>query len=793
MGGSIQFRKLTQGLRARRKAGLIFLLAAVLLTGFWNSLPSPLFHTPYSTLVVGRDGRLLSAHIAADEQWRFPAGTDVPERFRIALLQYEDKRFYSHPGIDGWALARALYLNMKHGRVVSGASTITMQTIRLVRKNPGRSYAEKLIEMILALRLELSYSKQEILGLYASHAPFGGNVVGLEAAAWRYFGRSAKQLTWAEACMLAVLPNQPSLIHPGRNRTLLKAKRDGLLGRLHEAGILNDLDFKLAKQETLPAAPRPMPELAGHLLQTLAKKHGAGAIYRTTLDTDLQRDVAGIVQRHSRKLNQEGVHNAAVMVVDNDSFNVLAYIGNSDGELADGEGYALDLNQRPRSSGSILKPLLFATMIQQGEILPDTLVADLPTQYDGYMPQNYDKSFRGAVPAKEALARSLNIPAVRMLKRHGVDRFYDFLRHMGMTTLFRVPDGYGLSLILGGAEATVWDMAGIYANLAHIAKLHNAMEQTHYRPLQVLENEDLPTGREREIQPAAAWMTLQALLEVTRPGDEGYWKSFSSARKIAWKTGTSYGLRDAWAIGNSSRYTVAVWVGNASGEGRPGLTGLNRAAPVMFDIFNRLPKAAWFKKPLHLMKEVEICADDGFLSNGRCKTRKTWIPKESDFDRVSKNNILVHLDKSGLWRVHGGCEPVSAMRHANWFVLPPGEEYFYRKRNATYRSLPPYRKDCIKGALNNAADTPIDILYPSAGASIYIPIELAEKKGNVVLKAVHRDTNTTLYWHLNDRFIGETREFHQQSLYLEPGRYLLTLVDSDGYSVKRWFTVLGKK
>lgn len=786
------FAALSAWFKARPRAGLklLVLLAGVL--AFAQVLPKTLFDEPQSTLLLDRQGRLLAAHIAADEQWRFPYRDRVPERFKTAITYYEDKRFAWHHGIDPVALLRATALNLRNGRVVSGGSTLTMQVVRLSRGNPPRTYAEKLLEMVLALRLELSYSKDEILALYAAHAPFGGNVVGLETAAWRYFGRSSEDLSWAETCTLAVLPNNPAMIHPGRNRESLREKRDELLHTLHAEGVLSDIELSTSLREALPERPHPMPHHASHLLQTLMAAHPGEHRFITTLDFQRQVAAQGLVTRHSRALSLQEIHNAAAIVVDNQSFEVVAYVGNSNLSDAYELGYAIDLIQRPRSSGSILKPLLFAAMLQNGDILPDTLVPDLPTQYNGYIPENYDQRFRGAVPAKEALARSLNIPAVRMLKQFGVDRFYDILRNMGMSSLFRRPDDYGLTLILGGAEVTPWDMAGIYANLADIGRAAYAGPEQTYKRLRLLQGDDSSTDHLRDIQPAAAWLTLNALQEVSRPGDEGYWKNFSSSRKVAWKTGTSYGLRDAWAIGSTARYTVAVWVGNASGEGVAGLTGVNSAAPLMFDLFNLLGDDSWFERPDALMKQVRVCVDDGFLDNGFCETREEWIPAESHFSTTSRNHYRIHLDKSGRWRVNSQCESVSNMQHRDWFVLPPGQEYYYRQNNASYKPLPRWRKDC-RAYADDAQTSPMEILYPSEDTRIYIPIYLSGEKGRTVFLAVHRDSKAVIHWHLDDLYVGSTRVFHNLALDIGPGMHKLTLVDGEGHTVTRWFEILAKE
>jgi len=673
-----------------------------------------------------------------------------------------------------------------------------MQVIRLSRNNPRRSYFEKLKEILLALRLELSYDKEEILALYAAHAPYGGNVVGVEAAAWRYFGRAPEHLSWAESAMLAVLPNSPSLIHLARGRTRLKEKRDGLLRLLLERGVIDELKFKLARVEPLPAEPHALPRYAPHLLETLVSiNKGKGALLYSTIDRALQDSVNTLVRGHSRTLSLSGIGNAAAIVVDNDSFEVLAYVGNSAESVfqedeTNESGYAIDIIRRPRSTGSVLKPLLFAAMLESGDILPRTLVPDLPTQYTGYMPKNYDRAYRGAVPAQEALARSLNVPAVRMLSRYGVGRFYDFLRQLGMTTLYRSPDGYGLTLVLGGAEGTLWDLVGIYANLASIAKRDILEKGTTYGKLRLLQTDSTRSGRSADLTPASAWLTLDALQEVRRPESVSHWKNFVSSRKVAWKTGTSYGLRDGWAIGSSSRYTVGVWVGNASGEGRADLTGLSSAAPLMFDIFNRLKPAPWFDRPDGLLKEVQVCIDDGYLAHNGCPAEPQLVPLGSHFDRVSPHYKMVHLDKTASWRVHGNCEAVADMKHQLWFVLPPGQEFYYRKHHSEYRPLPPFRKDCqdVMDAGNNSG--PIDFLYPNYGTKLYIPIDLAEKKGKTIFEAVHRDSNALLYWHLDEEYLGATQTFHQMPLDIRPGMHLITVVDEQGNQLSRSFEVLGK-
>jgi penicillin-binding protein 1C len=489
-------------------------------------------------------------------------------------------------------------------------------------------------------------------------------------------------------------------------------------------------------------------------------------------------------------LATQDVHNAAAIIIDNRTFEVLAYVGNARWSVDNEHGFAVDIIRRPRSTGSILKPFLYAAMLDSGDILPHTLVADVPTQIAGYMPENFDREYRGVVPADVALAQSLNVPAVRMLRQYGVQRFYDVLQHAGMSTLVRAPDDYGLTLILGGAEGTLWDISNQYANLAHVARQIYPGQPVFYQRTHVLRSESQNTSTQVDMNPASAWLTLKALLEVARPQEEASWRSFATSRSIAWKTGTSWGLRDAWAIGNTSHYTVAVWVGNADGEGKPGLTGSVAAAPIMFALIERLPTSEWFVEPTLWMKQVEVCRNDGFLSNGACESQPESIPKSSHFDRISPYNVSVHLDAQRGFRVDSSCERVDRMRHENWFVLPPGPESYFKKTHASYRPLPSFRTDC-SGA-TTAEQNPMEFLYPNLSTRLYIPIDFNTERGRTVFEAVHRDPNAVLRWHLDDQYVGETRVFHQQALDISTGTHVITIVDAAGHRLSRRFEVLGK-
>ncbi len=804
-----------------------YLFLTVLLLGcllFWFSLPAPLFDAPFSTVIVDRDGELLGASIASDEQWRFPPTDQIPEKFVRAITCYEDRRFFRHPGVDPLAVARALWLNIRSGRVVSGASTITMQVIRLSRQGRPRTLWEKLIEMTRALRLEISMSKGEILALFCSHAPFGGNVVGIEAAAWRYFGRGPNKLSWAETAMLAVLPNSPTLIHPGKNRDKLLQKRNELLDRLREDGVIDSLSCDLAKREPLPPEPHPIPMLAPHLLTRVKMSEGSlqgnstrsrspfenPFRIRTTLKKDLQIRASHIIQRHHSPLAGNGIHNAAALIMEVDTGDVLAYVGNIPDFSSSEHGNYVDVITAPRSTGSILKPLLYAGMIHVGELLPTELVPDIPTRMGGFAPQNYSRTYYGAVPAYMALARSLNVPAVRMLHSYGVDRFYSLLKDLGMTTLHRPAHDYGLSLILGGAEGTLWEITGIYASIArcvnHFSHGTNAEVSTFFPPRYLQEqpaasckkgghrsNTRKKATTEEPLGPAACWLALQAMVEVVRPGEESNWQDFASSRKIAWKTGTSYGYRDGWAIGVTPRYAVGVWVGNADGEGRAGLTGIATAAPILFELFGLLEVQGWFDIPEVDLFEIEVCTKSGCRVGPYCtEVQKVLVPFFCLRGHRCPYCQAIHCDPNLRWRVHSECERIASIRAAPWFVLPPAMEWYYKKNHSDYRILPPYRSDCVE-SMGGGETASMSLIYPGKDGLIYIPIELDGRRGRTVFEAAHRDVHATIYWHLDGEYLGVTRDIHQMALAPNPGEHMLTLVDEHGERLQRRFMVLAKE
>ena len=702
-------------------------VAGILLLAWFFCLPRELFKgVSYSTVVESAEGELLGARIAADEQWRFPPSDSVPKRYATALVQFEDRSFWWHPGVNPAALLRAAIDNARSGHVVSGGSTLTMQVIRLSRRRE-RTLWQKCIEAVQATRLELRCSKREILALYAAHAPYGGNVVGLEAAAWRYFGRPSSELSWAEAATLAVLPNAPATLHLSRGREQLLEKRNRLLLRLLEHEDIDRDTYEASLEEPLPDAPLPLPMLAPHYLE-----HCPGGLRtRTSLRLWLQKAVSAAVDRRSDELAQEGIADMAAIVMDNATGEVVAYVGNAS-VGRERPGVQVDVAASPRSTGSILKPFLYAACLQEGVILPHTLLPDIPVNLGGFAPQNFDRQFYGAVPASEALARSLNVPSVFLLRDYGVPKFHALLQEAGLTTLQKEASHYGLSLILGGGEARLDQITAAYSAFARgVGPVSSAL---------------------------ARWYTFEALKEVNRP-DELDWRLIRSVRKAAWKTGTSYGFRDAWAVGMTPEYTIGVWAGNARGQGVPGLTGARTAGPVLFDILNLLPASnAWFEMPDHVGHDgvwAGVCPLSGHLAGPDC-------PESED--------LLIPL--AGL-----ETEPCPYHRNGD-FVLTPSLEWFYKPHHPEYT-----------GSTRRQSDQVVEFIYPASGSTLYIPRQMSGEREGIVFRAAHHQADATLWWHLDQVYVGETRFMHELRLLPDTGKHTLTVVDSEGNTASVGFTV----
>ncbi|WP_206099393.1 penicillin-binding protein 1C [Rheinheimera riviphila] len=809
-----QWRKLQ--IKRRYLAALI--AGFLLLGGLGYQLLAPdwplRFTSPqWSTALFDRQGQLLDLHIAEDQQWRLPyQAVELPTRYQTALLAFEDQYFFQHPGINPLSVARAFWGNLVAGKVKSGASTITMQVSRLLYGNQPRTLTQKLQETRLAMQLEWHYEKPQILQLYANHAPYGGNIVGLTAASWWYFGREPAALSWAEAALLAVLPNSPGLIHPGRRADVLLHKRDQLLRKLAQRGAMQAVDLQLALLEPLPQKPAGWPAQSPHLLQTLRGKWPQQPLFYTDLDQQLQQQMTALLARHARTLAISGVHNSALLLIDHQEMKIRAYVGNASvaGETSTAEaanttthGRAVDIIQSRRSTGSILKPFLYALMLDEGLLTSESLLPDVPSKFGGYAPVNFDLQFRGAVKAGDALAQSLNVPAVRMLHQYGVGRFKQQLAAFGLSTVNKGADHYGLSLILGGAEATLFELSRSYAAMMQLAAQTNT---TASLPLLSLQFPAVPAAAPHPdpkaetlslpISSGAAYLTMQTLLNVERPDSEGSWRDYVNSQKIAWKTGTSFGLRDAWAIGSNGRYTIGVWTGNADGSPAAILAGARSAGPVLFDAFRLLPDAPWLNKPVTALQQVEVCANDGYRVRFSCPRSTTEMPAQRQLQTSHSFQQQLWLDPSGKFQLPAGCAPEVARQQQTRLILPVAMAYFYQPQHPEYQGLPPIWPGCEQmqeQSQTSAAphNLRLDLLYPSSDSQIRLPLQLDGKLGQSIFRAVHRDNKALLYWHLDEQYLGQTRMPHQMAIQTTAGQHQLVITASDGSRLQRQFEVLG--
>ncbi|WP_298899531.1 penicillin-binding protein 1C [uncultured Psychroserpens sp.] len=779
--------KLVNYIKQRKKR---FVLLAILLIIYAFCLPSDLFKDPTATVITSRNNELLGAQIAADGQWRFPHNDSIPEKFKTCIIQFEDEYFYKHPGFNPISIFKALKDNLSAGEVKRGGSTLTQQVIRLSRKGQARTYLEKIKEIILATRLELRDSKDEILGYYSSNAPFGGNVVGLDAASWRYFNRDAHQLSWAESATLAVLPNAPSLIYPGKNQQRLLDKRNRLLHKLLENAIIDSLTYELSIAEELPQKPYALPQISPHLLQKVAKSN-RGERIQTTIDTKLQERINLIVKNQYNLLKQNEIHNASVLVLDVHTREVLAYIGNTPTDRAHQKD--VDIIDKPRSTGSILKPFLYAAMLDAGDLLPHTLVADIPSQFGSYNPENFNKEFDGVVPASRALSRSLNVPAVRMLQDFGLDRFHQYLKQLHLKDLKYNANHYGLSLILGGAESNLWDLCKSYAALSstlnHFSETSSEYYTNEFVEPTFMASETVDFGTKSSdktlFDAASIYLTYESLKKVNRPEGDESWEFFDDSKQIAWKTGTSFGFRDAWAIGTTKDYVVGVWVGNADGEGRPGLVGVQTAAPILFDVFDLLPNSNWFATPYDEMQNVRICSKSGHRASPICDTTEDYFIQVSGLKTVPcPYHILAHVDATETYQVNSSCENLSDIKHKPWFVLSPLKSYYYKTKNPFYKSLPKLRMDCM-GDLQLT----MDFIYPKKNNSVFLPKDFDGETNDLILKIAHSKPEATIYWYLDQTYVGTTKDIHELAILPKKGKHLITVVDEFGNEAKRQISI----
>ena len=864
---------------------MIFAYSAVLFFSF-NPQGDP-FNARYSKAVFDRNGEILSVFLNNEEQWHIKATELLGEKLTSAILAYEDKRFYSHLGFDFSALVRSFWHNLTHKKR-SGASTITMQTIKLLTGD-SRTYFNKFRELIFALKLEWLYSKDEILLLYANNAPYGGNIVGVKTAALYYFGKSPQNLSWGQAALLAVLPNAPGFMHLQKNTARLLQKRDNLLKKLNAQGFIDDDNLKLALNEALPSIKREK-NIAPHLSLRLASgdlsanqshanaNRGANRStnlgdlqtqdlpnIRTTIDKTMQIRLEATLKNYHQKLKNLGIQNVAAIIVDTRSREVLAYGGSQDFFDIDGFGQ-IDGITAKRSVGSVLKPLLYALSIDNGLIVPQSKLIDAPTLWANFKPQNANKKFYGFIPAQTALIRSLNVPFVALLQSYGYERFfYDLQNILGFSG--NNFEQYGLSLILGTKEFSVEDVAKIYTGLGNYGRFadlkylrescgnlslgnhcvdsangnsnlspsiaegdkgggfqnNNNVKVANFNELDSANQTKIaesgtestyplaPSAREGEqidlisamkgeffaesfamdrdlnsadsassqqfISQGASFLTLQAMSKLDRLGIENYYKN---QKVFSWKSGTSYGRKDAWAAGTSPKYTIVVWAGNFDGSANPNLFGVNIAGDLLFSILGELGDLGGaFAEPQDALKNIKIDAITGYAWDSRykgIKSREVPYPKNARPLRKSPFLKNVFVDKNGV-EVDSQSGDFVGAHEITRLNLPINLLDFYKEQNLglDYAMKNPRHKRNLK------------ILYPKNGIKITLTKDFEGE--NALLARIANLNNSDVFWYVDREFIGSGAQ-KVRALRLDSGNHTLTIINDNGESDSVVFSVV---
>ncbi|MBC8185946.1 penicillin-binding protein 1C [candidate division KSB1 bacterium] len=698
-----------------------------------------------STIILDKDSKMLRVTLAADEMWRIPIKTgDISPALKKAVLAYEDRHFYYHFGVNPIAIFRAMIANCKAGKIVQGGSTITMQMARLIEPKP-RTVKNKLIEIFRAFQLELRYSKKEILTFYFNLAPYGGNIVGVGAASYLYFNKDPKHLSLGECCLLAAIPNSPNKLRPDLNIEAAKKARLKVLKLL-----LNQTKISVGKKieaqsEPLPNKRFPLPFEIPHLSNSLIQKYPQTKIINTAIDNDIQRLAEKILKSHLSPLENKGITNGAVVVIENRNHNLRALVGSKDFYDIQNSGQ-VNGALAPRSPGSALKPFIYALGIENGIISPESLLFDVPVEYSGYRPVNYDDTYHGAVTVREALIRSLNVPAVNLYAKLGGDGIYSFLKEAGISTLPKPQNYYGLSLILGGCGVNLLELTNLYAGLANGGK---------FKPVRFLKA-DVDFEGKQLLSKSTCFILSEMLSELRRPELPSVWEYSINMPKVAWKTGTSYGHRDAWSIGYTPKYTIGVWVGNFDGKGVPELVGAEAAAPVLFSLFNVINKPSgnnWFLQP-QTVKQRQVCSKSGMPLGEYCASAKDelFLPGISPYLKCNLHQLIFVDVKTGK-RLCSHCRDGKNYEERiveKW----PAEIATWMARNGFSLDLiPEHYPLCSKIV---SGKKPI-ILSPTSQTEYKIRPGVNLKYQKILLDATVSNETKTIYWFLDGKLVFSGR------------------------------------
>lgn len=745
---------------------LLYSILSIFLLFIFLNLIFPLkINTDYSQIILSSDSTVVHAFLSTDEKWRMKTElSEITPLLRKSIIYKEDKYFYYHPGINIFAVFRAFFNNIIQQKRTSGASTISMQVARLLQPK-SRTYGNKIVEMFRALQLEWKFSKDEILQMYLNLVPYGGNIEGVKAASVLYFEKAPNHLSLAEITALSVIPNRPNSLTMGKDNDSIIKIRNKWLIRFEKAKLFSKEDIEDALKEPLTAKRNPAPQKAPHYALRIKNMYPHTANIYTRLDIKKQLKIEALTKNYINRLYNQNVKNAAVLVIDNLHNSVICYIGSADFYNTEDAGQ-VDGIKAIRSPGSTLKPFLYALAFDKGLITPKMKISDVPVNYSGYAPQNYDQKYHGYVSITYALTNSLNVAAVKILQQYKTWRFVDHLKKLNFSQIQKDEKKLGLSVVLGGCGVTLEQLTGMYHAFA------NSGIFTRFNWLQT----DTSKSGFPAVSPAADYMLTQILTKVTRPDLPLEWQNSADLPKVAWKTGTSYGRKDAWSIGYNKNYTIGVWVGNFSAQGVEHLSGSQTAAPLLFDIFNTIDyhsQAEWFTMP----NDVEyrtVCSETGLLPNSFCTnlTDDLFIPQVSSTKKCQHlKKVTISPDSTISYCT--SCLPHSAYITAWYPNYPPEMLNYYEDNQIKYRKPPPHNPECNRIFTDNFPE----ITSPVNNLEYYI--DKTDTTQILLTCNAAIDVNK-VFWYINDQFYQSAKA--TDKLFFKPpeGRIKISCTDDKG-------------
>jgi penicillin-binding protein 1C len=737
-------------------------------------LPTTVLENTYSAVSLGADGRLLRIGLSARGTYRIPLRLeDISPELKAGVLAYEDQYFYRHPGVNPIAFLRSAIANVRHARVLMGGSTITMQVAKLMEPKP-RTFRSKLFEIFRAFQLESVYSKDQLLALYLNLVPMGGNIEGVGAASYLYFGKPARGLSLSESALLIGLPRSPGHFRPDRHAVRAKEQRNRVLERMQGTLHFPPEILRAAEAAPIPERRFPNPYAYPHLIQRLARSQSTLPLdafsQRLTINPRLQALAETRLRATLAALASAGVHNGAVIIVENKTQRVRAYVGSPD-FMDQAHGGQINGAAIRRSPGSLLKPFLYGLAIDQGRLTPRQLVYDIERNYDGYIPANFDRRFAGPVSAEEALVRSLNVPAVNLEFELGTNGLISLLRRAGF--LERRPSELapGLSAVLGAVPLTLEEMVRLYAAIANGGEM---------KDLVFFDQDSARTHGVRILSPESSFLVSEMLSKLERPDLPQSWEFTANRGKIAFKTGTSFGLRDAWSVGFNPRYTIGVWLGNVDAKGSSALVGIKAAAPLLVSLFNDVDRYqdGWFKPPPGVRTRA-VCALSGEPLGPDCTGHATdfYIPGVSGTNRCSVHRRIAVRKKDGVemcrFCMDGARSDYSERVVETW---PPDVASFLRKRGDHRVFLPPHNPQCRALHENEG----LKVRSPLPGGFYAVTDAVARGAQKIPLQVQSRQSNARVFWYVDDVLMGSGSPDEVLYVTPAPGRHRATVLDALG-------------